>query len=58
MAVSEWSSTTRAEEIEGMSVLSTEDRTFWEENGYVVIPNAVPMDQVRSAEQRSGIFWG
>ena len=26
----------------GDRVLSAEDRTFWEENGYVVIHNAVP----------------
>lgn len=29
-----------------MSVLSKEDLAFWEENGYVVIPNAVPQENL------------
>ena len=58
MVVAEWSSATRAKEIEEMSVLSTEDRTFWKENGYVVIPNAVPPEQVRSTEQKVWDFLG
>jgi ectoine hydroxylase-related dioxygenase (phytanoyl-CoA dioxygenase family) len=29
-----------------MAVLSKEDREFWEENGYVVIPNAVPQENL------------
>jgi len=31
-----------------MPVLSVEDRTFWEENGYVVIPEAVPQANLDS----------
>ena len=27
-----------------MAVLSSEDRAFWEENGYVVIHNAAPLE--------------
>lgn len=34
-----------------MSVLSAEDRVFWEENGYVVIHNAVPPEHVKAAEK-------
>ena len=33
-----------------MSVLSKEDRAFWEENGYVVIHNAVPPENIIAAE--------
>ena len=29
-----------------MTVLSKADRTFWEENGYVIIPNAVPQENL------------
>lgn len=34
-----------------MAVLSPEALTFWEENGYVVVPEAVPPDNCRAAEQ-------
>ncbi len=29
-----------------MTVLSKADRAFWEENGYVIIPNAVPKENL------------
>ncbi len=31
-----------------MSVLSAQDRIFWQENGYVVIPQAVPPENLRA----------
>jgi hypothetical protein len=34
-----------------MPVLSTEDRAFWEENGYVVIREAVPRENCQAAER-------
>ena len=34
-----------------MSVLSKEDLEFWEENGYVVVREAVPPENCRAAEQ-------
>ncbi len=34
-----------------MPVLNSEARDFWEENGYVVIPDAVPSDLVGAAEK-------
>ena len=37
-----------------MSVLSREDRAFWEENGYVVVHNAVPPENLKAAE---GAVW-
>ena len=33
-----------------MSVLSEEDRAFWDENGYVVIHDAVPAKNIKAAE--------
>ena len=32
-----------------MSVLSSEDRAFWEENGYVVIRDAAPPELIQDA---------
>ena len=37
-----------------MSVLSAEDRAFWDENGYVVVHDAVPLENCRAAE---GAVW-
>lgn len=34
-----------------MPVLSAEDRAFWEENGYVVVRQAVPLENCRAAER-------
>ena len=34
-----------------MSVLTAEDRKFWEENGYVVVHNAVPPENLKAAER-------
>ncbi len=34
-----------------MAVLSAEDIAFWEENGYVVVRNAVPLENCKAAEQ-------
>ena len=34
-----------------MAVLSSEDRAFWEENGYVVIHNAAPPELIQNAAQ-------
>ena len=34
-----------------MHVLSAEDRAFWEENGYVIVHDAVPQENVKEAEQ-------
>jgi phytanoyl-CoA dioxygenase PhyH len=34
-----------------MPVLTAEDRAFWEENGYVVIREAVPLENCRAAER-------
>lgn len=34
-----------------MSVLSASDRAFWEENGYVVVQDAVPPENLKAAEQ-------
>jgi Phytanoyl-CoA dioxygenase (PhyH) len=34
-----------------MPVLSAEDRAFWEENGYVVVREAVPLENCRAAER-------
>ena len=34
-----------------MPVLSQDDRAFWEENGYVVVHDAVPPENVKAAEQ-------
>ncbi len=34
-----------------MTVLTAEDRRFWEENGYVVVHNAVPPENLKAAEQ-------
>ena len=39
-----------------MSVLSTEDRAFWEENGYVVIHDAAPPELIQTRHRLSGIF--
>ena len=33
-----------------MPVLTAEDRRFWEENGYVVVHNAVPPENLKAAE--------
>ena len=33
-----------------MSVLSEEDRAFWDENGYVIIHDAVPAENIKAAE--------
>ena len=33
-----------------MPVLTKEDKAFWEENGYVVIHNAVPPENIKAAE--------
>ena len=32
-------------------VLTAEDRKFWEENGYVVVHNAVPPENLKAAER-------
>ena len=38
-----------------MTVLSKSDWNFWQENGYVIIPNAVPQEQLdRTVE---AIWW-
>ena len=34
-----------------MPVLTAEDRKFWEENGYVVVHNAVPPENLKAAER-------
>ena len=34
-----------------MPVLSAEDLAFWEENGYVVVHDAVPPENCRAAEK-------
>ena len=34
-----------------MPVLTAEDRQFWEENGYVVVHNAVPPENLKAAER-------
>jgi hypothetical protein len=34
-----------------MPVLSDEDRVFWEENGYVIVHNAVPPENCKAAEK-------
>ena len=34
-----------------MAVLSSADRAFWEENGYVVIHNAAPLELIQNVEQ-------
>ena len=34
-----------------MTVLSAKDRRFWEENGYVVVHDAVPPDNLKAAER-------
>jgi hypothetical protein len=36
---------------EKMPVLSTEDQAFWKENGYVVVHDAVPPENIKAAEQ-------
>ena len=41
-----------------MPVLSAEDRAFWEENGYVVVREAVPPENCRPAEQAVWEFLG
>ena len=33
-----------------MSVLSEEDRAFWDENGYVIIHDAVPSENIKAAK--------
>jgi hypothetical protein len=46
-------------EIEEMSpVLSTEDLAFFDQNGYVVVTNAVPLEQCRAAAQAIWEFIG
>jgi len=35
----------------GMPVLSAEDRAIWEEQGYVVVREAVPLENCRAAER-------
>ena len=37
-----------------MSILSKEDRAFWDENGYVIIHDAVPPENINAAE---GAIW-
>ena len=34
-----------------MAVLSSEDRAFWEENGYVVIRDAAPAELIQNTAQ-------
>ena len=34
-----------------MPILTAEDRKFWEENGYVVVHNAVPPENLKAAER-------
>ena len=34
-----------------MPVFDAEALEFWEENGYVVVPEAVPLENCRAAEQ-------
>ena len=41
-----------------MTVLSTRDRDFWEENGYVVVPNAVPQDNLDAVIEAMQVFCG
>ena len=41
-----------------MAVLSKEDRAFWEENGYVVIPNAVPQENIDAMVETIWDFLG
>jgi hypothetical protein len=38
-----------------MPVLSAEDRSFWEENGYIVVHDAVPPENIESARDA---IWG
>jgi hypothetical protein len=33
-----------------VAVLNTEDRAFWDENGYVIIPDAVPPENIKAAK--------
>ena len=40
-----------------MPVLTAEDRKFWEENGYVVVHNAVPPENLKAAERAVWDFW-
>jgi hypothetical protein len=39
-------------------VLTTEDRAFWEENGYVIIPNAVPQENLDAVIEAIWEFLG
>jgi phytanoyl-CoA dioxygenase PhyH len=41
-----------------MPVLSAEDRAFWEENGYVIVRNAVPLENCKAAEKAVWEFLG
>jgi ectoine hydroxylase-related dioxygenase (phytanoyl-CoA dioxygenase family) len=40
-----------------MSILSEEDRAFWNENGYIVIHNAVPLENIKAAEEAIWNFY-
>ena len=37
-----------------MPIFSAEDRDFWQRNGYIVVHNAVPSDNIESAK---GAIW-
>ncbi len=41
-----------------MAVLSDKDRAFWKENGYVVIPNAVPQKNLDAVIDAMQVFTG
>jgi hypothetical protein len=40
-----------------MSVLSKEDHKFWDENGYVIIHEAVPPENIKAAADAIWDFW-
>ena len=41
-----------------MTVLSKADWAFWEENGYVIIPNAVPQENLDRMVEAIWWFFG
>ena len=41
-----------------MTVLSTRDWDFWEENGYVVVPNSVPQENLDAVVEAMQVFCG
>ena len=41
-----------------MELLNSSDRRFWDENGYVVVPNAVPLGNLISVLDAIAEFTG